>query len=146
LWAATANGQSGVQPRLYSIRPGVDEDWTLEETGTTGHEYVGLKGYGGDLYIASHTRNGTSSLLRKRTPEGTYSTVRTNASTTTGNCYVGLAVVGDKLLVIERAATDTSGAPQLLRYDGSSFTEVIDFYADYFSSHTTGAIGFGAPL
>jgi hypothetical protein len=146
LWAAGGTLQSGVAPRLYSIRPGVDEDWTLEETGTAAHSYTSMAVYKGELYYASRCAVGTASRIRKRTAAGVYSTVRTNASTLVANSYAGLEVVNDLLVFYERDTAGSGGdTVKLFSYDGSAFTERLDVRNIHFNG-TTGDLSVGNPV
>lgn len=149
LFAFGATYQSGVAPRVYSIRPGVDEDWTLDDsTLAAGHSYTGAKVYKGELYATTRGAAGVSSIVRKRTTAGVWSTVRTNASSTVANSYMGMAVINSLLTVIERNNYDGVGGdnPKIFSYDGTTFTQRVDLRTAFYSTEAGAGLSMGGVL
>jgi hypothetical protein len=150
LWCATM-GTAGA--KVYWIRPGVDTTWTLEDTllAATDLCYTDMAVYRGCLYVATagvDPANAASVIVRKRTPGGTWSTVRTASAPALLGSYSQLVTYGDYLYCTHIPSRGADPQPEITidRYDGTTWTNVKNLRADYLSGATNYVIYTGPPF
>lgn len=138
-----------VKAKVYSIRPGIDETWTLETTFAADglfptnfaiyrdELYLGTVNAGYDADAVSKTT--ANAIILKRTPNGVWSTVRTGGGTLM-NYYASLVAFNDKLYSI--ASTDVEGkagaTTVIEEYNGTAFSTSLNLFgASVFNSRET---------
>ena len=125
IWMGTSRATQG---RIHSLRVG-DAAWVVERTAAANlHTYTSMAVYGGNLYAATSALAGTAAIIEKRTPGGTWSTVRTGSHSTQANYFDGLFVHGGELYAfyMTRGGTDICEAH---KYNGTSWSTDEDLAA-----------------
>jgi hypothetical protein len=126
LWVGTYSEDVTASGRVYWIRPGVDETWTLDHTTTAGQgEVFSLCQYGGKLYAAVGGSNTLAGLVKVRATDGTWSTSLTGVATTADNYFVSLVVFKEELYA-SYYNHDGGGTPATTfhRFNGSAWSTV----------------------
>lgn len=131
LWAGTWGGTAVSLGKVYSIRPGVEETWTLELTGTNHNGYyMSLCQYGANLYAATDADAGGpgTSIIQQRTATGTWSTSFTAPAN--GISYLSGLIVFNSLLFACYYKSAT-GVVLIKKYDGTTWTTDLDVAGTY---------------
>jgi hypothetical protein len=129
LWAGTYDDAAGGTGKVWWIRPGVDDTWTLDHTTAANCGYiVDLVSYEGELFALTLGASGTASLVLKRATSGTWSTSDTNTSTAANNAFTSPIVYQGELFVWMDGGT-ASSVHLIRRYDGVSWTTDADLNA-----------------
>lgn len=129
LWAGTYGISGNNQGKVYKIRVGVDETWTLDTTGTLHNGYyMSLCAYKGSLYMATDADSSGTSIIQKRTSTGTVTTSFTApASNTSYN--MGLIEFDGNLYAAHYKSA--SGTCLIKKFDNSSWSTDLDVAATY---------------
>ena len=139
LWTSAAVGPGGLSStKTYFIRPGIDTDWTLDNTSsTTGDSIANMLSFQGQLYLG-HAKSsaGVASIVRVRSTLAAYSTSLTAALNEGGAVPVmtsfgiwqhfgAMAVFNSNLYVAYyNRATDTTKYARVYKYTGSAWSVV----------------------
>lgn len=131
LWVGTCDDGAGGTGKVWWIRPGIDEDWTLDHTTAAGAGYiVDLIDYQGELFALTAADTGTASLVLKRATDGTWSTSDTNASTAADNHFASAVVYNDELYVWMDGGSGST-VHRIRKYDGSAWSTDEDLNASF---------------
>lgn len=134
IYMGLVNGSGGSTSTIRYCRPG-DATWTTDFTTTSATGYVvGLCVFKGKLYAGLAADSLSSSLIKQRDSEGTWTTVRTNASTDPINYYGPFILSSDgaTMFVVEGTVSGPGATPvtSLLKTtDGSAYTTDLDVEA-----------------
>lgn len=80
LWTATYTGGIAATSKTYYLRPGIDTDWTLDNTSAAGNSTANnLISFQGQLYIACLNDAGSAPFVRVRSTLGAYTSSVTAA-------------------------------------------------------------------
>jgi hypothetical protein len=137
LWAGTWSETAGsaMVGKIWKIRAGVEETWTLDLTTATGQgDIVALGVYNGLLY-ASVTGNDVTpaseaGLVLVRATTGAWTTADTSAITDDGAYYAHQIVFENNLYVASFGSGGANAFSLIRKYDGSSWTTAYDIEAN----------------
>lgn len=131
IWIGTCNITGANASKVYSIRPG-DAAWRLEHTTAANNGYCcGLVEFKGNIFAGWGSDAAGNGVIKKRTPDGVWSTTHTSDGTGAGN-YCGPFVVSrDKTTLYAYRNSVSGGAAPKCRImkstDGSAWT--LDYTA-----------------
>ena len=124
LWVGTNCYQESTTSLCYFIRPGIDTDWTADETfaSATSSRVVAMVDFRGSLYAAvDRSLVSVASTIYVRSPtDGTWTTSETDASS-----FLTSLIVFKDNLYCTRYGQITSTTPEVRKFDGSTWTSVL---------------------
>lgn len=136
LWCRTYTGGVTATSKTYFIRPGIDDDWTLDNTSAGTLTCSDMFTFQGQLYFAC-IADTAAAVVRVRNTTGTYSTSKTAALDEGGgtpvmsdfgayNHFGTLILFSSSLYVsyFNKNAADTNRYARIYKYDGTSWTVV----------------------
>lgn len=134
LWTRTVTAGIAATSKTYFIRPGVDSDWTLDNTSSGGDLGWTLYTAFGLLFIGSGNDAGTFARVLTRTPLGVYAVSLTaTAAGAAGehNHFGAMTLFNGSLYVsyYNKTLAGTSGASRevkIYKYDGSTWSTVYN--------------------
>lgn len=131
LWAGTYGISGNNLGKVYKIRVGVDETWTLDTTGTLHNGYyMSLCGYKGNLYMATDADSSGTAIIQKRTSTGTVTT-SLSAPASNVSYFTGLIEFNGNLYAAHyKSASSTC---LIKKFDNTTWTTDLDVTATYAS-------------
>ena len=142
LWVAAHVGPQGSTTKTYFIRPGIDSDWTLDNTSAGTTTAVEMMSFQGQLYQGHTSASGGGAIVRVRSTLAAYSTSVTAALNEGGsvpvmanfgvnNHFGAMAVFQSNLYVayFNRSTTNVLYG-RVYKYTGSAWSVVYFPAAD----------------
>lgn len=139
LWTRTFTGGVSATSLTYYMRPGVDTDWTLDNTSSGAQTCTEMIVYQGQLYFATMSDQATAPIVQVRSQLGVYSTSKTAALNEGGSVPVmasfgryghfgAMAVFGGNLYVtyFNWEAGDLDRHIRIYKFDGTTWTVVYN--------------------
>lgn len=129
LFAGTYGSSGNNQGKIYSIQPGLDEDWALDHTATVHNGYyLDLCPYNGKLYAATDADSAGTAVIEQRTASGSWTTSK-SAPANNVSIFYGLIVFDGNLY----CAWYGSGGTQItiFKFDGTNWTTDLDVTATF---------------
>ena len=136
IWVGTYTGGISATGKTYFLRPGIDSDWTLDNTGAGNTTMGNFFSFQGQLYIAHLSDALSGAIVRVRSTLGAYSTSKTAALNEGGavpimadfgayNHFGALAVFNGALYAayFNQIAAGTRYA-RVYKFDGTTWTTV----------------------
>lgn len=135
LWVGTFGGAATSTGLVYWIRPGIDEDWTLDHTTAAGQGYItAMSAYGGNLYVGTNGDAGLAALVLRRTPAAVWSTSDMGLQTAAENRYNFLIEFENNLYAYyflhDQVGPTYTNKQVIRKFDGTSWTTDYDPYTD----------------
>ena len=142
IYMGLINGSGGSTSTIRYTRPG-DATWTTDFTTTSATGYVvALQVFKGKLYAGLAADSLSNALIKQRDSEGTWTTVRTSASTDPINFYGPFILTSDggTMLVFEGTVSGPGATPVssiLSTTDGSAYSTDYDIEANISNGHAS---------
>ncbi len=125
--------------RVYWIRPGVDDAWTLDHTTVAGNGcIVSMAGYRGKLYIGVIADAGLKAMVRVRNNPDSYAMSDEGVAATTGYDWYDALIVYSDALYAARFHRDGTPTYVIRKFDGTTWTTDYDVQANYANRSTIG--------
>jgi hypothetical protein len=126
LWAGTFDQTAGGTGKIWRIRPGVDDTWTLDHTTSASKGYIiDLVSYRGELFACTLGEAGTASVVKRRTTAGVWSDSDTNTSTAANNGF-GSPIVYQGNLYVWMVGGTASAVSLIRKFDGTTWSTDAD--------------------
>lgn len=129
LWAGTYGISGNNLGKVYKIRVGVDETWTLDTSGTLHNGYyMSLCPYKGNLFMATDSDATGTAIIQKRTSTGT---VTTSLSAPASNVSYFMGLIEFNSLLFAAHYKSSAGTCLIKSFDNTSWSTDLDVAATY---------------